>query len=104
MTTTVPLAPWEFFDYVEDNGNNQISAWLRDIPVGARAEFEALLDAIKPRQQQPTRPQTGKLYGGCEGLFEFVVKHANVQYRPLFVFCWDILRLRIYEAPNFVTL
>jgi hypothetical protein len=85
MTTGVPVLPWTFLDYVEANGNNQVSAWLGGIPQGARGEFEALLDTIKPLQRLD-RPQTGVLLGECEGLYEFVITHGKVQYRPLFVY------------------
>ena len=76
---------WTFFDYVDGNGNNRISDWLRSIPLEARVEFEALLDVLKGVTIL-TRPQTGRLGGNLKGLFEFRIKVKNVQYRPLFCY------------------
>jgi hypothetical protein len=76
---------WTFFDYVDRNGVNKISEWLQSIPIGARVEFEALLDILRAKEIL-TRPQTGRLEGKCKGLYEFCFKKLNVQYRPLFCY------------------
>jgi hypothetical protein len=79
------LPRWTFLDYVDNRGNNRISEWLRSIPVKARVEFESLLDTLRGTRLLD-RPQTGKLHGNCEGLWDFVFKADNVQYRPLFCY------------------
>jgi len=86
MTARQSVTPWTYFDYVEGNGNNQISAWLHAIPAGARDMFEALLDSIRPFRTLNRDTGTGKLDGDCDGLYEFIFKFEGVQYRPLFVY------------------
>ena len=79
------LKNWAFLDYVSINGENRISAWLQSIPIGASVEFEAMLDTLKAKEIL-RRPQTGKLTGKCDGLYEFIFKSNKVQYRPLFAY------------------
>jgi len=76
---------WTFLDYVNGNGVNKISEWLRSLPIEARVEFEALLDTLKAKETFG-RPQTGTLRGKCKGLCEFRFKKHKVQYRPLFCY------------------
>lgn len=78
---------WTFLDYVDGDGVNRISEWLRSLPVEARVEFEALLDTLKGTERFD-RPQVGRLSGKYRELWEFRFKdHVhNVIYRPLFCF------------------
>ena len=83
---TTKLPEWTFLDYVDGNGNNRISGWLRLIPVEARVEFEALLGVLRGKTLL-TRPQTAYLKGKrFKGLYEFRFKSNKVQYRPLFCY------------------
>ncbi|MGD0353283.1 MAG: type II toxin-antitoxin system RelE/ParE family toxin [Dehalococcoidia bacterium] len=76
---------WTFLDYVDRTGVNRISEWLQSIPIDARVEFEVLLDMLRGKCIL-TRPETGKLYKALDGLYEFVFKVSNVQYRPIFCY------------------
>jgi hypothetical protein len=85
MVHTEAIPRWTFLDYVDMDGNNRVSEWLREVPIEARVEFEALLDILRGKKLL-TRPETGKLYGQLNGLYEFVFKANKVQYRPLFCY------------------
>ena len=79
------LPRWTFLDYVGANGTNVVSEWFEGTPIEARVEFEALLDSLRGKTLL-TRPETGKLHDELDGLYEFVFKAKNVQYRPLFCY------------------
>lgn len=80
------MSSWIFPDYVDLNGHNKISEWLREIPTLASVAFEALLDNLRPIPVLSRDTFTGRLHGECDGLYEFIVKAAKVQYRPLFFY------------------
>jgi hypothetical protein len=89
---------WTYLDYVDVHGVNRIAEWLKSLPLGARVEFDSLLITLKPVRILD-RPQVGKLgrkHGeDCKGLYEFVVKFGNVQYRPIFFYGPDSARRQI---------
>jgi hypothetical protein len=85
MPGTKEPSPWVFLDYVDRNGVNRISEWLLEIPLKASVEFEAMLDVLRGTTLL-TRNQTGRLSGNLKGLYEFIFKVDNIQYRPLFCY------------------
>ncbi len=85
MVQAKVLPRWTFLDYVDKNGVNRISEWLQSLPIQARVEFEVLLDMLRGKSLL-TRPETGKLHGELNGLYEFVFRVSNIQYRPIFCY------------------
>jgi hypothetical protein len=73
---------WNFRDYVNSHGENEIHAWLNSLPKRAKARINALirhLEAVKLFSTNDAKV----LHGSCDGLFELRIFVERVQYRPL---------------------
>jgi hypothetical protein len=71
---------WVFKDREDDQGDNVIRLWARELPLKARLKFDQMLRhlAVSDRLQ----PHIKKIQG-YDGVFELVLRHDKVQYRPL---------------------
>lgn len=77
---------WNFLDYVDQGGVNVIEAWLWGLTMEARLEINTRIQylAVTPILK---RPYTGRLHGdACKELYEIVLAHRRVQYRPLWCY------------------
>ena len=73
-----------FFDYVDEDGVNTISAWLDGPGRAARAKLNAWLSHLESTSPgQWKRPIVDTLTGECVGLFEIRASIARQQYRIL---------------------
>ena len=76
------MAYWEFFDYVDERGVNQVDAWLDDAGVEVRDRLDDRLSIIQ-HHQQLGEPQVKTRQGLPETLLEMRFKVGKVQQRPL---------------------
>lgn len=78
---------WEFFDYGTTE-RSLIDDWLDEQPEGVQDIFEAVFKSNRkiadPKNWQDSRKMEGKL--AKEGIWEYRIQYANVQYRLLGVF------------------
>jgi len=73
-----------FYDYIEDDGTNAITAWLDARGPKAKARFNAIIARLRATPKgQWTRPCVDTLDGECTGLFEIRAKVKGVQLRLL---------------------
>jgi len=70
-------------DYVSASGENEVLAWLNDLPKQAKAKINAMIRRLEVLEDLKM-PQVKPLHGPCSGLIELRIKGAdNIQYRPL---------------------
>lgn len=75
---------WQFFDYLDDRGENPIRDWLRDkreVPVKARAKIQRILLQLAGTPLW-TRPLASNL-DDYDQIVEIRVLYMNTQYRLL---------------------
>ena len=80
---------WEFLDYVDEHGVNQIDAWLDGLRPGIRDEVRDKLDTKLKYAMQMQRlgaPNFKPRRGKGTGLWEIVFEWRRVAYRPLVCF------------------
>jgi hypothetical protein len=70
-----------FKDRLDSQGKNVIRQWLEDQPLKVRLKVDAILRNLSVGDR--IGPPHVKKIKGFEGVFEIVVKHDKVQYRPL---------------------
>lgn len=71
---------WEFLDYYNQRGDNEIHDWLNSLPLPAKAKINARIFALQGFSIFPE--QYFSAYKRWPGLYELRVVYANVQYRP----------------------
>ena len=76
------MAIWDFFNYAELNGRNQIRAWLDGLPEADRAKIDYRLLQMAG-EPPPWREKWVSRYRGTDELYEFRITGKKVQYRPL---------------------
>ena len=74
--------PWQFLDYVNARGQNDIRDWLVSLPKKAQAKIDRLILILRT-YEGPWPPQYVSALRGYEGLYELRVVASGVQYRPL---------------------
>lgn len=75
---------FNFYDYVDEAGQNQIRAWLDCIGAKPKARLNSwILHLAATPPGQWSRPLVDTLAGECEGLFEIRAQVNRVQYRLL---------------------
>jgi hypothetical protein len=73
--------PWTFKDRQDDQGGNVIRRWQdAEVPLKARLKFDQILRNLAISDQ--LYPHIKKIKGHA-GVFELVLRHDKVQYRPL---------------------
>ena len=77
------LPCWKFYDYVSDGGRgrNQIRYWLNGLSKGAQAAIDYKLRIMETTEKWS--PKWFKRYRRLAGIWELVIPHDRVQYRPL---------------------
>jgi hypothetical protein len=79
---------WTFLDYVDEQGRNQVRAWIDSLPPSDRVKAESKLDAtllslIEASQLEP--PQV-KPWVGSPGILELRFSVGRIAYRPLMAY------------------
>lgn len=78
---------WEFLDFVDQRGVNQIKAWVEGLAPSVRSRVKAKFnERLRMLQVQPVLndPKLTKMLDGeCDGLMEVRFRSQRVQYRPL---------------------
>lgn len=78
---------WTFKNYVSASGENEVLAWLNDLPKQAKAKINAMIRRLELLEDL-RMPQVRQLHGQCSDLFELRIKGAgNIQYRPICCHC-----------------
>ncbi len=73
---------WTFKDYVTEDGENEILAWLNDLPKRAKIRINTAISRLEVMERLEM-PYARVLKGPCAGLMELRIPVENVQYRPL---------------------
>jgi hypothetical protein len=72
---------WVFKDRLDQQGRNAIRAWLdEEVPLKARLKFDQILRNLAV---SPSLAPYVKKIKGQDGVFEVVLRHNKVQFRPL---------------------
>ncbi len=81
------IAKWKFYDLLDRNGNNLITAWVNSLPsskeVRDRLDQRILFLKQLPITTRLDLPQARFLHGKAKGLVEIRFKAGGVERRPL---------------------
>lgn len=73
--------PCTFKNLLDDQGGNTIRVWLDELPLRARLKTDQILKNLRVADR--LKPPFVKKINGHDDIFEIVVTHDKVQYRPL---------------------
>jgi len=76
--------PWKIKGFIVAEGNSKtiVADWYEAQSEDVKAAFYARMEFLIQRDQWD-RPYVGQLRAKCAGLFEIVLRVANVQHRPI---------------------
>ena len=77
---------WNWMDYLDRRGRNQIDEWFQHIPDSAEAKIEARMLMMRGLPRNDWASSWVSPYKGVEAIFELRIVHKKIQYRPLWFF------------------
>jgi hypothetical protein len=77
------MALWTFKGFLSENGRDIFKEWYEQLPVGAQAKFDAILEYLRDTPHTQWSTAVVLPLSEAEGIFEIRVKIRNVLYRPL---------------------
>ena len=80
------MAIWTFYDYVSEDGTNEIEAWIDRLQQSTtvRARLKTLLDHLQDVKGLETDAYVEPLTGDCSGLLAIKFTVNKVRHRPMF--------------------
>jgi len=75
------MAGWTIFDYLAENGQNEIRAWIDSLPKKAQVKIDTILRHLEATPVWS--PQYISDREDCDGIYELRIVSGGVQYRPL---------------------
>ena len=76
------MSYWEFMDFVDENGVNQVDAWLDVVGIAVRDRLDDRIKVLE-QHQQLGEPQVKVRQALQVRLLEIIFKEGKVQRRPL---------------------
>jgi hypothetical protein len=75
------MSSWAIFDYLADDGADDIRIWIDSLPKKAQAKTDTLLRYLEVTEIWPAQYLSDRK--DCEGIYEIRIVSAGVQLRPL---------------------